>query len=61
MLGVELQEGVDAAPIAARALERGVVVRASGQKIVMSPPLVIEPEQADRLADTLLDELGELR
>jgi putrescine aminotransferase len=61
MLGVELEEGVDAAPVAARALERGVVVRASGQKIVLSPPLVIEPEQVDRLADTLLDELGELR
>jgi len=60
MLGVELQEGLDAGPVAAGALERGVVVRASGQKIVMSPPLVIEPEQADRVVDTLLDELGKL-
>ena len=60
MLGVELEEGLDAAPVAARALERGVVVRASGQKIVMSPPLVIEPEHADRIVDTLLDALGEL-
>ena len=60
MLGVELQEGLDAAPVAAGALERGVVVRASGQKVVMSPPLVIEPEQADRVVDTLLDELGRL-
>ena len=60
MLGVELEEGRDAAPVAARALERGVVVRASGQKIVMSPPLVIEPEQADRVVDTLLDELAAL-
>jgi len=41
-------------------LERGVVVRASGQKIVMSPPLVIEDEQADRVVATLLDSLGEL-
>jgi putrescine aminotransferase len=61
MLGVELEEGLDAAPVAARALERGVVVRASGQKIVMSPPLVIEAEQADRVVDTLLEALGELR
>jgi putrescine aminotransferase len=60
MLGVELEEGLDAAPVAAGALERGVVVRASGQKIVMSPPLVIEPVQADRVVDTLLDELGRL-
>ena len=61
MLGVELDEDRDAAPVAAGALERGVVVRASGQKIVMSPPLVIETEQADRIVDTLLDELGRLR
>ena len=33
MLGVELAGERDAAPVAAGALERGVVVRASGQKI----------------------------
>jgi PLP-dependent transaminase len=60
MLGVELEEGLDAGPVSTGALDRGVVVRASGQKIVMSPPLVIEPEQADRVVDTLLDELGRL-
>ena len=60
MLGVELEEDRDAGPVAAGALERGVVVRASGQKIVMSPPLVIEAEQADRVVDTVLDELGKL-
>jgi adenosylmethionine-8-amino-7-oxononanoate aminotransferase len=57
MLAVELEEGLDAAPVAAGALERGVVVRASGEKLVLSPPLVIEPEQADRVVDTLLVEL----
>jgi PLP-dependent transaminase len=57
MLAVELEEGLDAAPVAARALERGVVLRAAGEKLVMSPPLVIEPEQADRVVDTLLAEL----
>jgi putrescine aminotransferase len=61
MLGVELEEGLDAAPVAAAALEGGVVVRASGQKIVMSPPLVIEPEQADRVADAVVEALGELK
>jgi PLP-dependent transaminase len=60
MLGVELEPDLDAGPVAAGALEHGVVVRASGQKIVMSPPLVIESEQADRVVDTLLDELARL-
>lgn len=60
MLGVELEEDIDAAPVAAGALQQGVVVRASGQKIVMSPPLVIESGQADRVVETLLDELGKL-
>ena len=60
MLGVELEEDRDAGPVAAGALERGVVVRASGQKIVMSPPLVIEAEQADRVVDAVLVELGKL-
>ena len=57
MLAVDLEEGLDAAPVAARALERGVVVRAAGATLVMSPPFVIEPEQADRVVDTLLAEL----
>ena len=57
MLAVELEEGLDAGPVAAGALERGVVLRASGANLVMSPPFVIEPEQADRVVDTLLVEL----
>jgi adenosylmethionine-8-amino-7-oxononanoate aminotransferase len=35
-------------------------VRASGQKIVMSPPFVIEDEQADRVIDVLTEELRKL-
>src|SRR5205085_7640162 len=60
MLGVELAGERDAAPVAAGARRKGVIVRASGQKIVMSPPLVLEPEQADRIVDVLLDELEAL-
>jgi putrescine aminotransferase len=60
MLGVELAGDRDAAPVAAGARRNGVIVRASGQKIVMSPPLVIEPAQADRIADVLLAELRAL-
>jgi PLP-dependent transaminase len=58
MLGVELADGHDSPPIARAALERGVVVRASGQKIVLSPPFVIEQQQADRVVDVLLEELA---
>ena len=60
MLGVELAGDRDAAPVAAGALAQGVVVRASGQKIVMSPPFVIEDEQADRVIDVLTEELRKL-
>jgi putrescine aminotransferase len=61
MLGVELEGDRDAAPVAARALEQGVVVRASGQKIVMSPPFVIEEAQADRVVDVLIAELERMQ
>jgi putrescine aminotransferase len=61
MLGVELAGERDAAPVAAGALAEGVVVRASGQKIVMSPPFVIEDEQADRVIDVLTAELRKLQ
>jgi adenosylmethionine-8-amino-7-oxononanoate aminotransferase len=60
MLGVEVDPDRDTVGVAARALERGVVVRASGQKIVMSPPLVIEEADADRVVDTLVEELARL-
>lgn len=60
MLGIELAAERDAAPVAAAALACGVVVRASGQKIVMSPPFVIEDGQADAIVDVLTDELGNL-
>jgi adenosylmethionine-8-amino-7-oxononanoate aminotransferase len=53
MLGVELVADRDASPVAAAAPELGVIVRASGTKIVMSPPLVIEQDDADRVIDVL--------
>jgi len=60
MLGVELAADRDAAPVAAGARRNGVIVRASGQKIVLSPPLVLEEEQADRIVEVLLGELRAL-
>ena len=60
MLGIELAANHDAAPVAAGARQDGVVVRATGQKIVMSPPLVVEREQADRIVDVLGQQLERL-
>jgi adenosylmethionine-8-amino-7-oxononanoate aminotransferase len=37
-----------------------VIVRATGQKIVMSPPLVIEPGQIDQVAAAISTELRAL-
>jgi putrescine aminotransferase len=59
MFGIELAEG-DAARVERGARERGAIVRATGQKIVLSPPLVIEREQLDTLADVLAEELRQL-
>jgi adenosylmethionine-8-amino-7-oxononanoate aminotransferase len=58
MAGVELAEPADGAELAARIRDRGAIVRATGQKLVLSPPLVIEPEQVDRLAEIILSELA---
>ena len=59
MLGIELAAG-DAAAVQAGCRDRGVIVRATGQKIVLSPPFVIERDQVDRIADALAEEVGAL-
>jgi adenosylmethionine-8-amino-7-oxononanoate aminotransferase len=59
MLGIELVSG-DAAQVSTGARARGAIVRATGQKIVMSPPLVIEDDQADRLVDAVIAEVRAL-
>jgi PLP-dependent transaminase len=59
MAGVELNPPADGGELAARIRSRGVIVRATGQKLVLSPPLVIEPEQVDRLAEVIVSELAE--
>jgi adenosylmethionine-8-amino-7-oxononanoate aminotransferase len=53
MLGIELDEDRDAAPVAAGARDDGVIVRATGQKIVLSPPLVVTRDQVDRVVEVL--------
>lgn len=59
MLGIELEDA-DASAVASGARERGVIVRATGQKIVMSPPLVIERHEIDRIVEALGHELSRL-
>jgi PLP-dependent transaminase len=59
MAGIELNPPADGAGLAARIRARGAIVRATGQKLVLSPPLVIEPGQVDRLAEIIVSELAE--
>jgi adenosylmethionine-8-amino-7-oxononanoate aminotransferase len=56
MAGLELLVE-DAAELSDRIRDAGVILRAAGQKIVMSPPLVIEKHQLDRIVDVLATEL----
>ena len=55
-VGVAELEVDDAADLSRRVLESGVIVRATGQKLVMSPPFVIERDQVDRIVSVLADE-----
>jgi putrescine aminotransferase len=59
MLGIEVAAD-DASPVARGARDAGVIVRATGQKIVMSPPFVIEREQIDYMAEVLKRQLERL-
>ncbi|RFS82947.1 aspartate aminotransferase family protein [Actinomadura spongiicola] len=62
MLGVELDRGPDtaaaAAGVQARARADGVIVRASGNTIVLSPPLVIDEQQLDALTRVLTEHVA---
>lgn len=51
MLGIELDR--DATAVQSGARDDGVIVRAAGNTIVLSPPLVITEEQVDTLAQVL--------
>jgi adenosylmethionine-8-amino-7-oxononanoate aminotransferase len=56
MGGLEL--AVEAGELADRVRKAGVIVRATGQKVVMSPPLVIEREEIDTMVEVLRRELA---
>jgi PLP-dependent transaminase len=57
MAGLELDVD-DAGELADRIRAAGVIVRATGQKLVLSPPLVIEEDDLDRLVEVLGQELA---
>ncbi|MEY4753813.1 MAG: hypothetical protein RJA44_1488, partial [Pseudomonadota bacterium] len=40
--------------------ERGVLIRTTGDTIALSPPLIIEPAQIDRIVTTLAEVLQQL-
>ncbi len=49
MVGVTLADGLDAAAIAARALDAGLVLNVPGERMLrLLPPLVVGPEQVER-------------
>ena len=57
MAGLELAVD-DAAELSDRVRQAGVIVRATGQKLVLSPPLVIERDQIDQIVEVLGRELA---
>jgi adenosylmethionine-8-amino-7-oxononanoate aminotransferase len=57
MAGLELDVD-DAGELADRIREAGVIVRATGQKLVLSPPLVITEEDLDRIVEVIGTELA---
>jgi putrescine aminotransferase len=60
MAGLEL-DVEDAIELAQRIRAAGVIVRATGQKLVMSPPLVIEENDLDKIVEVLAQELARTR
>lgn len=59
MFGIELPDA-DAAQLADGLLGDGVIVRAGGTRVVLSPPLVMTDAQADQLVGKLSEHIGRL-
>jgi len=55
MAAVELRgKKGTAAMVREEAWKRGLLVRATGESLILSPPLIITADEVDMLADTLL-------
>ncbi|MBS1887707.1 MAG: acetylornithine/succinylornithine family transaminase [Actinobacteria bacterium] len=62
MVGVALEEGIDAAAVGADLLRRGLVVNVpAAGTLRLLPPLVVEPEQIDRAVALIGESLVEAR
>ncbi|MBV8341965.1 MAG: aminotransferase class III-fold pyridoxal phosphate-dependent enzyme, partial [Gammaproteobacteria bacterium] len=64
ILGLELaplpgKPGARAYEVFTKCLERGVLVRYTGETIALSPPLIVEKEQIDQIFATLSEVLRE--
>ncbi|MDX6582336.1 MAG: acetylornithine/N-succinyldiaminopimelate aminotransferase [Solirubrobacterales bacterium] len=58
MVGVSLAEGVDAQAVAARALERGLVLNVPGEGMLrFLPPLVVTDDDVDSALEIVVDSL----
>lgn len=57
MIGIQFSRG-DSSGVQDGARRQGVIARASGPNIVLSPPLVITDEQVDRLAEVIRAEVA---
>jgi beta-alanine--pyruvate transaminase len=42
------------------AFDKGVLIRVTGDIIALSPPLIIEKAQIDRIVDTVREALGKI-
>ena len=59
MVGVTLREGIDAAAVAAKALDAGLVINVPGEGMLrFLPPLVIDAADVDRALSILSDSLS---
>ena len=59
MVGVTLADGRDAAEVAARALDAGLVINVPGERMLrLLPPLVITEADVDRALSILSDALS---
>ena len=59
MIGVTLAPGSDASAVAARALERGLVLNVPGERMLrFLPPLVIDEADVDRALEIVVDSLA---
>lgn len=62
LLGVVLEEGIDASQIVSRALERGLVINSPAPGVIrLTPPLIVTPAECGEAAAIFAQVLAEVR